>query len=54
MTTLTHHTLSNGLTVLLRESHSAPVISWWLAYRVGSLLPKQLDKSTEPINNHGD
>ena len=36
MTTLTHKTLRNGLTVLLREAHSAPVISWWLAYRVGS------------------
>ncbi len=36
MTQLTHHTLPNGLTVLLREAHSAPVISWWLAYRVGS------------------
>ncbi len=36
MTNLTHHTLPNGLTVLLREAHSAPVISWWLAYRVGS------------------
>ncbi|MCY4062930.1 MAG: pitrilysin family protein [Chloroflexi bacterium] len=33
---LTHTTLPNGLTVLLREAHSAPVISWWLAYRVGS------------------
>ena len=36
MPKLTHHTFSNGLTVLLREAHSAPVISWWLAYRVGS------------------
>ena len=36
MPKLTHHTLPNGLTVLLREVHSAPVISWWLAYRVGS------------------
>ena len=36
MPSLTCHTLSNGLTVLLREVHSAPVISWWLAYRVGS------------------
>ncbi len=36
LSTLTHHTLPNGLTMLLRESHSAPVISWWLAYRVGS------------------
>ncbi len=33
---LTQHTLDNGLTVLLKETHSAPVISWWLAYRVGS------------------
>ena len=33
---LIQHTLPNGLTVLLREAHSAPVISWWLAYRVGS------------------
>jgi zinc protease len=29
-------TLDNGLTVVLREIHSAPVISFWLAYRVGS------------------
>ena len=36
MPNLTHHTLPNGLTILLREAHSAPVISWWLAYRVGS------------------
>ncbi len=36
MTQLTQHTLPNGLTVLLKEAHSAPVISWWLAYRVGS------------------
>lgn len=36
MLQVTHTTLPNGLTVLLREVHSAPVISWWLAYRVGS------------------
>ncbi len=36
MPPLTQHTLPNGLTILLREAHSAPVISWWLAYRVGS------------------
>ena len=36
MTNLTQHTLPNGLTVLLKEAHSAPVISWWLAFRVGS------------------
>ena len=36
VTDLRHHTLDNGLTVLLKEVHSAPVISWWLAYRVGS------------------
>ena len=28
MLNLSHHTLDNGLTVLLREVHSAPVISW--------------------------
>ncbi|GAB1420747.1 pitrilysin family protein [Anaerolineales bacterium] len=36
MSDLTHYTLSNGLNVILREVHSAPVISWWLAYRIGS------------------
>jgi len=36
VTNLSHSTLPNGLTVLLREAHSAPVISFWLAYRVGS------------------
>ncbi len=29
-------TLDNGMTVLLKESHQAPVISWWVWYRVGS------------------
>ena len=36
LTPTTQHTLPNGLTILLKEVHSAPVISWWLAYRVGS------------------
>ena len=35
-TTPTHHRLPNGLTILLKETRSAPVISFWLAYRVGS------------------
>jgi zinc protease len=30
------HVLSNGMTVLLKEVHSAPLISWWVLYRVGS------------------
>lgn len=30
------HVLDNGLTVLLKEVHSAPLISWWVLYRVGS------------------
>jgi len=30
------HVLDNGLTVLLKEVHTAPVISWWVLYRVGS------------------
>jgi zinc protease len=29
------HTLPNGLTVLTREVHSAPVVSFWIWYRVG-------------------
>ena len=33
---VTRHVLENGLTVLLKEVHSAPVISWWVLYRVGS------------------
>jgi zinc protease len=33
---VTRHQLSNGLTVLLKEQHNAPVISWWVLYRIGS------------------
>lgn len=29
-------TLSNGLSVKLKEIHTAPIISQWLWYRVGS------------------
>jgi zinc protease len=36
MTPTTLHTLSNGLRIILKEVHSAPVISWWVAYRIGS------------------
>ena len=32
------HILDNGLTVLLKEIHSAPLISHWVWYRVGSRL----------------
>ncbi|MBN2305030.1 MAG: insulinase family protein [Anaerolineae bacterium] len=32
----TRYVLDNGLTVLLKEVHVAPVISWWVLYRVGS------------------
>jgi zinc protease len=34
--TLTQVTLSNGLKLLLKEIHTAPIISSWLWYRVGS------------------
>lgn len=34
--TLTKKTLENGLTVFLKEIHTAPLISSWLWYRVGS------------------
>ncbi len=33
---LTRATLDNGLTVLLKEMHTAPVVSVWVWYRVGS------------------
>lgn len=40
MAMLTEHlhqrTLDNGLTLLVRETHAAPVASFWLWYRVGS------------------
>lgn len=36
MAGVTRHQLSNGLTVLLKEEHSAPVVSWWVMYRIGS------------------
>ncbi len=36
MPDLTKTTLSNGLIVLLKEIHSAPLISSWMWYRVGS------------------
>ncbi len=35
-TAYTSHVLDNGLTVLLRENHSAPIISYWIWYRVGA------------------
>ncbi len=34
--TFTKTTLSNGMTVLLKELHTAPIISSWVWYRVGS------------------
>jgi zinc protease len=36
MNTPTQTTLSNGLKVLLKEIHTAPIISSWVWYRVGS------------------
>jgi len=36
MSQVTYYTLHNGLTVLLKEIHTAPVISMWTLYRVGS------------------
>jgi len=34
--TVVKHTLDNGLTLLLKESHHAPVTTFWVWYRVGS------------------
>ncbi len=36
MSEFTKTTLSNGLTILLKEIHTAPLISSWVWYRVGS------------------
>lgn len=36
MSDVTKHTLQNGMTVLLKEVHSAPVITWIVMYRIGS------------------
>lgn len=35
-TAIGRHTLDNGLTILTRELHHAPVTSFWVWYRVGS------------------
>jgi len=36
MSNVTRHVLDNGLVVLLKEQHSAPVATWWVLYRIGS------------------
>ncbi len=36
MSKVTRHVLKNGMVILLKEQHHAPVISWWVLYRVGS------------------
>ena len=36
MPKITKTKLKNGLTVLLKEVHTAPLVSWWVWYRVGS------------------
>lgn len=36
MSSVTRHVLDNGMIVLLKEVHNAPIISWWVLYRVGS------------------
>ncbi len=33
---VTRNVLPNGMTLLLKEAHNAPLISWWVLYRVGS------------------
>ncbi len=33
---VTRHILPNGMTLLLKEMHNAPLISWWVLYRIGS------------------
>lgn len=38
---LTKVQLGNGLTVLLKESHNAPVVTFWCWYRVGSRMERR-------------
>ena len=40
MSNVTRHVLSNGMVVLLKEVHSAPIISWWVLYRIGSRIER--------------
>jgi len=37
---VTEHVLDNGLRVLLKEMHNAPIVSSWIWYRVGSRLER--------------
>lgn len=36
MSDVTKHTLANGMTVLLKEVHDAPIITWIVMYHIGS------------------
>ncbi|MBL8130702.1 MAG: insulinase family protein [Anaerolineae bacterium] len=36
MSNVFRHVLSNGLVVLLKPVRTAPIISWWVLYRIGS------------------
>lgn len=36
MSDVTKHTLENGMTVILKPSHDAPIITWIVMYRIGS------------------
>jgi zinc protease len=36
MSNVSRHVLDNGLVVLLKEQHSAPIATWWVLYRIGS------------------
>jgi len=36
VSTVTRHVLDNGMVILLKEVHNAPLVSWWVLYRVGS------------------
>jgi zinc protease len=36
MSNVSRHVLDNGMVVLLKEQHSAPIATWWVLYRIGS------------------
>ena len=45
----TRSTLENGLTVMLKEIHTAPLVSAWMWYRVGSRNENPWENRSIPL-----
>ena len=50
--TLQQHTLDNGLTVILEENHSAPVVSMNIAVKVGSAMETDAEAGISHFIEH--